>query len=234
MKTCPKCHKIYEDSQNFCSEDGTPLVLTPVSQTLRGETEAPNPPVPAAQPETEQQGQPDSGQGTGTREQQNWQQQSQNGWQQGDFGFGFDPFGFGFGFGGYQQQSGASYSGSDTPEMQAARNFVANGRYAEARRVLDSMNSRSARWYYLSSLANQGLGNSIDALQDARRAVQLDPNNTEYQMHLRRMQNPGQTYRTQTTYAQPGGLMRWCWSMILLNLLCNCCCGGGWGWRFRM
>ncbi len=82
MKTCPKCHKIYEDSQNFCSEDGTPLVLTPVSQTLRGETEAPNPPVPAAQPETEQQGQPDSGQGTGIREQQNWQQQSQNGWQQ--------------------------------------------------------------------------------------------------------------------------------------------------------
>ena len=57
---------------------------------------------------------------------------SQNGWQQGDFGFGFDPFGFGFGFGGYQQQSGASYSGSDSPEMQAARNFVANGRYAEA------------------------------------------------------------------------------------------------------
>ena len=70
---------------------------------------------------------------------------SQNGWQQGDFGFGFDPFGFGFGFGGYQQQSGASYSGSDSPEMQAARNFVANGRYAEARRVLDGMNSRSAR-----------------------------------------------------------------------------------------
>ena len=134
---------------------------------------------------------------------------------------------------GYGQQ-GASYSGSDSPEMQAARNFVVNGRYAEARRVLDGMNSRSARWYYLSSLANQGLGNSIDALQDARRAVQLDPNNTEYQMHLRRMQNPGQTYRTQTTYAQPGGLMRWCWSMILLNLLCNCCCGGGWGWRFRM
>ena len=103
-----------------------------------------------------------------------------------------------------------------------------------ARRVLDGMTGRNARWYYLSSLANQGLGKSVDALQDARRAVQLDPNNTEYQMHLRRMQNPGQTYRTQTTYAQPGGLMRWCWSMILLNLLCNCCCGG-WGFRgFRM
>ena len=118
--------------------------------------------------------------------------------------------------------------------MQAARNFIVNQRYPEARRVLDGITVRTARWYYLSSLANQGLGNSIDALQDARRAVQLDPNNTEYQMHLRRMQNPGQTYRTQTTYAQPGGLLRWCWSMILLNLLCNCCCGG-WGFRgFRM
>ena len=118
--------------------------------------------------------------------------------------------------------------------MQAARNFVANGRYAEARRVLDGMTARNARWYYLSSLAHQGLGNRIDALQDARRAVQLDPGNTEYQMHLRRMQNPGQTYRTaQTTYSRPGGgLMQWCWSMILLNLLCNCCCGG-WGFRFR-
>ena len=64
--------------------------------------------------------------------------------------------------------------------------------------------------------------------------MQLDPSNTEYQMHLRRMQNPGQTYRTtQATYTSPGGLMQWCWSMILLNLLCNCCCGG-WGFHFRM
>ena len=72
------------------------------------------------------------------------------------------------------------------------------------------------------------------AQQDARRAAQMEPGNTEYQMNLRNLQDPGRTYRTQTTYAQPGGLMRWCWSMILLNLLCNCCCGG-WGFRgFRM
>ena len=72
------------------------------------------------------------------------------------------------------------------------------------------------------------------AQQDARRAAQMEPGNTEYQMNLRNLQDPGRTYRTQTTYAQPGGLLRWCWSMILLNLLCNCCCGG-WGFRgFRM
>ena len=167
--------------------------------------------------------------------QQGYQQNGYSNGDFGDFGFGYDPFGFGFGFGGnYQQQRGPGYNGADTPEMQAARNFIINQRYPEARRVLDGITVRTARWYYLSSLANQGLGNSIDALQDARRAAQMEPGNTEYQMNLRNLQNPGRTYRTQTTYAQPGGLMRWCWSMILLNLLCNCCCGGwGWGWRFR-
>ena len=30
--------------------------------------------------------------------------------------------------------------------------FIDDSRYAEARRVLDSMNARNARWYYLLSL----------------------------------------------------------------------------------
>ena len=64
------------------------------------------------------------------------------GQQDGDWDFGFDPFGFGFGFGGYQQQSGPGFSSADTPELQAARNFIMNRRYAEARRVLDA--SRTA------------------------------------------------------------------------------------------
>ena len=106
--------------------------------------------------------------------QQGYQQNGYSNGDFGDFGFGYDPFGFGFGFGGnYQQQRGPGYNGADTPEMQAARNFIVNQRYPEARRVLDGITVRTARWYYLSSLANQGLGNSIDALQDARRAVAM-------------------------------------------------------------
>ena len=102
--------------------------------------------------------------------------------------------------------------------------------------MLDAQRDRTARWYYYSSLANQGLGRSVDAMQDARRAVQMDPSNSEYRAHLNRMQNPGQAYRTQSGYTSystsGGGIMRWCWSMILLNLLCNCCCGSRWVfWR---
>ncbi|WP_071141744.1 DUF805 domain-containing protein [Acidaminococcus timonensis] len=56
MKICPKCHKIYEDSQNFCSIDGTELELTPVSQAMRSGGQQPEDaaqPAQEVQPETE-------------------------------------------------------------------------------------------------------------------------------------------------------------------------------------
>ena len=177
-----------------------------------------------------------SQQGYGGYSQQSYQQGGGYGQGGYDGGFyGFDPFGFGgfggfggFEYGGYSQQ-GPRASGADSVEMQAARHYIVNRRYAEARRVPDAPRERSAPWSHLSSPAHQGLGRALDALQDARRAVQLDPNNTEYRAHLNRMQDPGQSYRAQTTYSSGGGgIMRWCWSMILLNLLCNCCCGNRW------
>ncbi|MGP2527400.1 DUF805 domain-containing protein [Acidaminococcus sp. LBK-2] len=74
MKTCPKCHKIYEDSQNFCSECGTQLVLTPVSQALRGNGNDGEKPEETAAPTQENNG------GKGTQELGNGQQG--NNWQQ--------------------------------------------------------------------------------------------------------------------------------------------------------
>ena len=174
----------------------------------------------------------------GSNQQQGYGQQSyqQQGYQNGYGGFdgfdGFDPFGFGFGFGGYQQ-AGPS---APAPTPRRCRPPATLWPMAATpRRAGAGRHDRPQCPVVLSFLPRKsGLGNRIDALQDARRAVQLDPGNTEYQMHLRRMQNPGQTYRTtQATYTSPGGLMQWCWSMILLNLLCNCCCGG-WGFHFRM
>lgn len=77
MKTCPKCHKIYEDSQNFCSECGTQLVLTPVSQALRETGNDGEKPEETEAPTQENNG----GQGTqepGSDQQgNNWQQYQQ-------------------------------------------------------------------------------------------------------------------------------------------------------------
>lgn len=90
MKTCPKCHKIYEDSQNFCSIDGTKLVLTPVSQAMRGdqpeeEAQPQAQPEAAQQTETVQDAQPQQETQQQTEQpnqQQNQQQEQQSSWQQ--------------------------------------------------------------------------------------------------------------------------------------------------------
>ena len=145
----------------------------------------------------------------------------------------YGPFGFGFNFGGtdYGSYSAGGYSQSsaqdETNEMKAARNYINAGHYREAMNVLNSVPSqgRTARWYYYSALANLGLGNSIAAMESARTAVSMEPDNQEYQQLLSRLQNQGQAYRTQShTYGRPGfGIGQLC----LAYWLCNCLCGGG-------
>lgn len=142
------------------------------------------------------------------------------------FGFGFDPFGFGFGFhsaGGYTGQGSAQ----DTPEMQAANNYIRNGYYQEALNVLNNIaqNERTARWHYYAALANAGLGNNIRAQSEARIAVDMEPGNYEYQNLLDQLQNPGRAYTSyQQQHAQPRSnpLMRLCMAFWVLS----CCCGG--------
>lgn len=140
----------------------------------------------------------------------------------------YDPFGFGFGSAS-DQASSAQYDSSDTAELKAARNHIVNGDYLKARRILDTVQRRNARWYYLSALAHQGVGNRVNALQDARMAVQMDPSNNSYRTLLSQLQNTGQTYHQRSASYNQGAGSSWCFRLILLNLLCTCCGGGGGG-----
>ena len=90
----------------------------------------------------------------------------------------------------YTRQSGDQY-------QQAAYNYIRFGRYGEALNVLNSTADRNARWYYLSALANDGLGNQVTALEHIRRAVSMDPGNPEYLDTLNQIQNGGAAYRRQ-------------------------------------
>lgn len=146
------------------------------------------------------------------------------------FGFGFDPFGFG----GFETRSNA---GPESPEMQAANNYIRNGYYHEAMNVLGGIPTaqRTARWHYYAALANSGLGNNIRAQAEARAAVEMEPNNFEYQRLLDRLQNSSRTYTSyQQAYTQPGSRMQqgnFClqaWMYLMLCNLCSiCCCGRG-------
>ena len=104
----------------------------------------------------------------------------------------YDPFGFG----GYRQQS-YSDAGSGDNYQKAAMNYIRFGRYQEALNALNNSSDRNARWYYLSALANSGLGNQVTALEHIRRAVSMEPDNQEYIDALNRIEHGGAAYRQQ-------------------------------------
>ena len=104
-------------------------------------------------------------------------------------GYGYDPFG------GAWQQTHEQRSGDNY--QQAAYNYIRFGRYQEAINALNNSRERNARWYYLSALANDGLGNQVTALEHIRRAVSMEPDNREYLLALERIQNGGAAYRRQ-------------------------------------
>ncbi len=146
-------------------------------------------------------------------------QQGQSGGYGGYGGYGYDPFG------GYRRQSYENAYGDQY--QQAAAQYIRFGRYQEALNALSASSERNARWYYLSALANDGLGNEVTALEHIRRAVSMEPDNLEYLSALEQIENGGAAYRRQagnfrgfTMNADPCTSFFLCW---LMNIFC---CGG--------
>ena len=136
----------------------------------------------------------------------------------------YDPFGFG-GFGGYRQQSHTD-TGSGDNYQRAAQNYIHFGRFQEALNALANSQQRDARWYYLSALANHGLGNQVTALEHIRRAVSMEPDNQEYIHVLNKIEHGGAAYRQQAGNFS-GFEMRNnpCMNLCLCYLAQLLCCG---------
>ena len=148
-------------------------------------------------------------------------------------GFGYGPF-WSFGYGGFGQSQETGYE--EEAHLRAAGNYIRNGYYREARTTLDNMaeQERNARWYYYSAVAHSGLGSNVAALEHARRAAALEPDNISYRSLVQQLESGGSWYRQrQASYGYPtfgGGDL--CMKLCCLEMMCNlCCCGGGYGVR---
>ena len=148
---------------------------------------------------------------------------------------GTNASGYGQGYG-RQGYAGESY-GSANPHMQAARNYIRAGHFQEAMHILETVMERNAEWYYLCGEASLGLGNRVAALNYARQAVSMNPNNFEYRALLSRLEGGAQYYqsgRAGRGFSMPtvlcgSPLLSCCVLNLLCNCLCNCCGGGGMG-----
>lgn len=133
------------------------------------------------------------------------------------------------GYGGFGGRTANEYQDEEAIRRQAAANYIQNQHFQEAYNVLSSLQNRNAQWYYLSAMANMGLGNNVIARSDIEEAVRLEPDNLQYRMLLQRMEGGGTWYQQQQN---PFGGMPVmggddiCMKLCLANLICNMCCGG--------
>lgn len=143
-------------------------------------------------------------------------------------GYGQDRYGSPFGS--YDSgRTGGSYGQTEEQvHLQAAANYINNRCYKEALNVLNQIPNRSAAWYYYSACANQGVGNNMIALDHAKQALSMEPDNWQYQILVSQLSGGGWYQSQQKTYGGPvstGG--DYCMKLCLLNLACNMCCGSG-------
>ena len=134
---------------------------------------------------------------------------------------GYDPFG------GFYGRTYSEHTQEGDPYQRSAYQYIRFGRYREALNALQNSTERNARWYYLSALANDGLGNQVTALEHIRKAVSMEPDNMEYIRALNEIEGGGYTYRRQAGDYQGFGMRGIpCSSLCMCYLAQLLCCRG--------
>ncbi len=140
--------------------------------------------------------------------------------------FGFDPFSA-FGFN--RQHTSFRPRNYSHPDLKNAAEFILAKRYSDAVNLLNRVPTHDADWHALYARADFAMGNRISALDHARSAVQIAPQDQEYQELLSQINADRQEYRQEQNAhydfrsaicANP------CLSCCALNMLLNCCLGG--------
>lgn len=160
--------------------------------------------------------------------QRSYGQQGYGGQQQGGYygGFGFD---FEDLFrGAYGSRQYTTYVEND-PALKPAAQAVLAGRYQDALNILKSVVGRRAAWYYWSARANMGMGNRIAALNDAKTAVNMAPDEPAFRELLSQLNASGHSYQQRSAHGDFASYIcsNPCLSICALNMFCNCCCRGG-------
>lgn len=150
---------------------------------------------------------------------------------------GDDPFG-GFDFGGFgdlfgdlfgqawEQQQNNEQQDFGVPMMQQARLYIQIRQYQTALRVLSQISERDAQWYYLSGIANAGIGNRVTALNHAKKPWEWNPamrnTNSCWTSSSRAASYTGKLGKTKGLTCR--GWVAACCQIMLAQMVCLYCC----------
>lgn len=124
---------------------------------------------------------------------------------------------------------GASSSArNERSEYTAAKNYIRNGMYKEALTALSGVPfaERDGKWYYLHAGANMYMGNKIAAMESAKRAVEIEPDNEEYRRLLEQLQSGRDFYDSYSNqYTSNFDMSRFCFTLCAINFCLGSPCG---------
>lgn len=125
---------------------------------------------------------------------------------------------------GYSQ---SNYSGSydNAPGFYEVRQNIMNGNIAEAERILNSIGTRTAEWYFLRGMIDIRKGYYSQGYSNINTAVNMDPGNPEYRQTLNNLNaNTRQynTYRTTNTHDSSADICNICTTLYCMDCCCEC------------
>ena len=154
--------------------------------------------------------------------------QGYGGYSSNGYSSGYNPWDAWSGWGEWSDFGGASARQQERSEYTAAKNYIRNGMYKEALNALSGvpLAERDGKWYYLTAGANMYMGNKIVALEAAKKAVEIEPDNEQYRRLLEQLQSGGDFYDNYATQ-YTGGLDtdKLCMTMCALNMCLGPSCG---------
>ena len=131
-----------------------------------------------------------------------------------------------YGGGGYTGQTSRSAGGpgyTGNTSFPRVRNAISSGNVALAEQLLANSSNRNAEWYYLMGCVNFMKGWFDEAINCYQTAVNMEPDNPEYNQALAYAQQGGTPYRPQG-YGSPASpdLCSICTTLMCLNMFCRC------------
>lgn len=146
------------------------------------------------------------------------------------YGGGYGGYGGYGGFGGFDpfeeyarawQQSQQGRGDGFDP----VRRYINAMRYNEALYALSQIKTRNGEWYYLSAVANYGMGNKVTALNHIDEAIRMEPGNYTYAQVRAQIQGSAPQYSQRSQmFGMPNisSLNTLCMGLCLARLCCRC------------
>jgi molecular chaperone DnaJ len=127
------------------------------------------------------------------------------------------------GYGGGSGYTGSgSYTGEAAAEFARVRSLINANNITAARAALNGISVRNAEWYFLDGIIALRSGWYTNARDSLGKAVQMDPNNTEYRTAYNSVNNLNRNYTGNPYYGNADANTA---CSICQGLICaDCCC----------